>query len=256
MRALRTLAIAGVLALACARVGAAAEPDAYAIGDRVAAAGLVDQHARPFSFAQLEPHAVALAFVTTQCRTGRCSLVTGKFASLLATADARRERLVLVAIDPAADTPAALARYGRLFAADDRLTFVTGDPQAVRTLARRFGVTVGGGTVDTHGEIVAILDGEGRIAELLGGFDWSPAMLQTALDAVARIAYNPLLRAIVHLTWSTQRLCGEHPADAPLALHHAGLLAFAILPFPLFGLAVVRGARRTSEATRVRRSKR
>jgi cytochrome oxidase Cu insertion factor (SCO1/SenC/PrrC family) len=244
IRALRALAIAAGLAAAVCGRAAAAEPPAYAIGDRIAVAGLVDQAARPFSFAQLAPHAVALAFVTTQCRTGRCSLVAGKFASLLASADARHERLVLIAIDPVADTPAALARYGRLFEADDRITFVTGDPATVRSLAQRFGVTAGGGTVDTHGETVAILDGDGRIADLLGGFDWSPAMLQAALDAVARIAYNPVLRAIVHLTWSTQRLCGEHPADAPLALHHAGLLAFAIVPFPLFGFALVRGARR------------
>lgn len=244
-RALVRFAFAVVLALASARAGVAASAGApYAIGDRLAATGLVDQHARPFSFERLAPHAVALAFVTTQCRTGRCSLVAGKFASLLASADARHERLVLIAIDPAADTPAALARYGRLFEADDRITFVTGDPATVRSLAQRFGVTASGGTVDTHGETVAILDGDGRIADLLTGFDWSPAMLQAALDAVARIAYNPVLRAIVHLTWSTQRLCGEHPADAPLALHHAGLLAFAIIPFPLFGLALVRGTRR------------
>jgi cytochrome oxidase Cu insertion factor (SCO1/SenC/PrrC family) len=243
---LRRLALACAFVCACARASAAVEADAnaYAIGDRIAAAGLVDQHARSFTFAQLAPHAVALAFVTTHCRTGRCSLVAGKFAHLLASADARRERLVLVAIDPAADTPAALARYGRLFDSDDRITFVTGNPQTIRTLARRLGVSVGGGTVDTHGETVAILDGDGRIADLLAGFDWSPAMLQTALDAVARIAYNPVLRAIVHLTWSTERLCGEHSADEPLALHHAGLLAFAIVPLPLFGLALVRGARR------------
>ncbi len=220
-RALVRFAFAVVLALASARAGVAASAGApYAIGDRLAATGLVDQHARPFSFERLAPHAVALAFVTTQCRTGRCSLVAGKFASLLASADARHERLVLIAIDPAADTPAALARYGRLFEADDRITFVTGDPATVRSLAQRFGVTAGGGTVDTHGETVAILDGDGRIADLLTGFDWSPAMLQAALDAVARIAY------------------------APLALHHAGLLAFAIVPFPLFGLALVRGTRR------------
>jgi cytochrome oxidase Cu insertion factor (SCO1/SenC/PrrC family) len=235
-----TLALAAACTFAPAR---AAQPDAYAVGDRIAAAGLVDQAARPFVFAQLAPHAVALAFVTTRCRTGRCSLVAGKFASLLADADARRERLVLVAIDPAADTPAALARYARLFAADDRLTFVTGDANAVGTLARRFGVTANGGTVDTHGETVVILDGDGRIADRLTGFDWSPAMLRTALDAVARIAYNPILRAIVHLTWSTQRFCGEHPSDAPLALHHAGLVVFAIAPFPLFGLVLLRGTR-------------
>jgi cytochrome oxidase Cu insertion factor (SCO1/SenC/PrrC family) len=247
-------AMAGALGLGWAGAGAAAEPHAYAIGDRISAGGLVDQHARPFSFAQLEPRAVALAFVTTQCRTGRCSLVAGKFASLLASADARRERLVLVAIDPAADTPAALARYGRLFETDDRIALVTGDPATVRALARRFGVTATGGTVDTHGETVAILDGDGRIAELLAGFDWAPATLQTALDAVARIAYNPVLRALVHLTWSTQRLCGEHPAGAPLALHHAGLVAFALVPFPLFGLAVVRGARRRAGAQATRES--
>lgn|GEM_PF-6352439 len=239
-----TLALAGALVFACAHASTAADSDAYAIGDRISAAGLVDQHARPFTFAQLEPHAVALAFVTTHCRTGRCSLVAGKFARLLASADARHERLVLIAIDPNVDTPAALARYGRLFESDDRITFVTGDPDTIHALARRFGVSAGGGTVDTHGETVAILDGDGQIADLLNGFDWSPAMLQTALDAVARIAYNPVLRAIVHLTWSTERLCGEHSADEPLALHHAGLLAFAIVPLPLFGLALVRGARR------------
>ena len=233
-----------LLGAASAAPADAAAVGRYAIGDRFDPPGLVDSHARPFRFASLAPHAVALGFVTTACRTGQCSLVTGKFARLLATADARRERLVLVAIDARTDTPAALARYARLFAGDDRLAFVTGDARTLAGLTRRFGVRADSGTLDTHGETVALLDGDGRIADLLAGFDWGPATLQDALDAVARIAYNPFLRALVHLTWSAQRLCGEHPVDSPLALHHAGLLAFAVAPFPLLGFVVARGGRR------------
>jgi cytochrome oxidase Cu insertion factor (SCO1/SenC/PrrC family) len=217
-------------------------PAAAAIGDRFDPPGLVDQHARPFRFAHLAPHAVAIGFVTTRCRSGVCSLVTGKFAHLVAVADARHERLVLVAIDPAADTPAALERYGRLFSTDGRLTFVTGAPATVNALARAFGVTRAGGTVDTHGETVVLLDGDGRIADILAGADWSPSMLQTALDAVARIAYNPLLRALVHLTWSAETICGDHTVDAPLALHHALLVLLAALPAPFVGFALARGA--------------
>ena len=238
------VALAALLGAASAAPAAAAAASLYAIGDRFDPPGLVDSHARPFRFASLAPHAVALGFVTTACRTGQCSLVTGKFARLLATADARRERLVLVAIDARTDTPATLARYARLFSGDDRLAFVTGDARSLAELTRRFGVRAGSGTLDTHGETVALLDGDGRIADLLGGFDWSPSSLQGALDAVARIAYDPLLREIVHLTWSAQRLCGEHPVDSPLALHHAGLLAFAVAPFPLLGFVVARGGRR------------
>jgi cytochrome oxidase Cu insertion factor (SCO1/SenC/PrrC family) len=226
-----------ILTFACAGRSAAA-----AIGDRLDPTGLVDQHTRPFRFAALAPHAVAIGFVTTRCRTGLCSLVTGKFAHLVAVADARRERLVLVAIDPAADTPAALERYGRLFSNDDRLTFVTGSAATVNALARGFGVTRAGGTVDTHGETVVLLDGDGRVADILGGADWSPATLQAALDAVARIAYNPLLRALVHLTWSAEAICGEHPVDSPLALHHAALVLFAALPVPFVAFALRRRA--------------
>jgi len=238
---IRTALLGGAVALlmlvALGRPAIAAAP---AIGERVDPPGLVDQHARPFRFASLAPHAVAVGFITTHCRTGRCSLVAGKFAHLVAVADARRERLVLVTIDPAADTPAVLERYGRLFATDDRLTFVTGTPATVNALAQRFGVTVAGGTLDTHGEVVVLLDGDGRVADVLDGGDWSPATLQAALDAVAGIAYNPFLRMLVHLTWSAERICGEHPVDSPLALHHAALVLFAALPAPLLALGLVR----------------
>jgi len=232
------LAVAGIVLGLCALGKPAA---AATIGDRIDPPGLIDQHARPFRFADLAPHAVAIGFITTRCRTGVCSLVTGKFAHLIAVADARRERLVLVAIDPVADTPAALERYARLFAGDDRLRFVTGSPATVDALARGFGVTRAGGTSDTHGETVVLLDGDGRVADILAGSDWPPATLQAALDAVARIAYNPILRVLVHLTWSAEGICGGHPVDSPLALHHAALVLLAALPAPFVWLAFARG---------------
>jgi cytochrome oxidase Cu insertion factor (SCO1/SenC/PrrC family) len=240
------------LLLAAAPGARAAATTPYAIGDRVAASGLVTQDAAPFRFDDGTGRVVALSFVYTNCRDAEgCPAVSARFAKLQREIDPRRVRLVLVTIAPHEDTPAVLRRYAAAYHADrSRWTFVTGDARQIAALAARFAIAGSerdpDGALD-HAERLVVLDGGARIAETIPGANWAPDDAAAAIGAVAGIAHDPLRRAAVHLTWAVEHTCGIPASGAAVALHHAAFGAVLVLPpVPLLALAALRRRRKSS----------
>jgi protein SCO1 len=105
--------------------------------------------------------------------------------------DARRIRLLSVSIDPARDTPAALAAYGRRHRADASVWAIAG-PRTVdegRQARRALGIIAvadgSGGFV--HNGAIHVVDPRGRIAGIFDTADWQRALaLATALQARQR----------------------------------------------------------------------
>ena len=64
---------------------------------------------------------------------------------------------------------------------------MTGDREAIRAFASRFGVSImgegAGGTNITHNLRTAVVGADGNIVHIFGGSDWTPAEL---LDALRR----------------------------------------------------------------------
>ena len=100
------------------------------------AVDLVDAEARPFSLDSLRGKAVLVSFVYTTCN-GTCPMTTARLdRARRALQDkglwGRSVAFVSITLDPARDTPEALARYGRAYRADPKSWhFLTGPPDRV-----------------------------------------------------------------------------------------------------------------------------
>lgn len=126
---------------------------------------MVDQSGRPFSSRERLDGKIWVAnFIFTTC-AGPCPRMTGELRSLR---DATREmsdlRLVSFTIDPARDTPEALAQYGRSFGADaDRWFFLTGAQANLHNLSyKTFKLGPIDGTLE-HSTRFVLVDRKGRI---------------------------------------------------------------------------------------------
>lgn len=185
------------------------------LGDVVPDTPFVDQNGAPFRFSQLRGQDVVLSFIYTRCQDARmCPVISGKFRQLQQLRGARDLHLVEVTLDPAYDRPAVLARYGRTFGADPkRWSLVVGDAEPTLDFAARFGIAAlpeASGTI-VHSENTVILDGEGRIAEMISDSTWLPAQILTEVDASHR-AVSPLARLNLWLSARAVALCGESVA--------------------------------------------
>jgi protein SCO1/2 len=96
-------------------------------------------------------------------------------------------RLLSVTLDPDFDTPAVLKTHARTLEADpSRWRFLTGDRDAVSTVARRFGVTAEPGQpgeMMVHNLRTVVIDPEGRLVKAHSGTSWTPAELVADLEA-------------------------------------------------------------------------
>jgi protein SCO1 len=100
------------------------------------AVALVDAKGRPFELASLKGKAVLVSFIYTTCN-GSCPATTSEMVRVqeaLKKAGLWGDRVefVSISLDPARDTPEALARYAETFGADARFWhFLTGPPARV-----------------------------------------------------------------------------------------------------------------------------
>ncbi len=94
---------------------------------------LLDQQGRTFDRSALAGHVWVADFIYTNCE-GPCPRMSSSMHAIQKATTAG-VRLVSFSVDPARDTPQALAEYGRKFAADDaRWSFLTGDPTVLDML--------------------------------------------------------------------------------------------------------------------------
>lgn len=188
----------GVLLAALAVVGLAAlrgwrgRPEPPPILGELPAFALVDHQGRAVGREELAgaPWIADLVFT-------RCALACPRMTAAMARLDRRLPqagvRLVSVSIDPAHDTPEVLAAYAARHGASPRWRFLTGDPAAVRALARdgfKLGVDEVPGEADpglaiAHSDRFVLVDAAGRVRGYYDPFDpESLARLERDLSAL------------------------------------------------------------------------
>jgi protein SCO1/2 len=123
---------------------------------------LTAQTGQTFQASRLLGHVWIADFIYTNC-PGPCPMMTQRLKHVQ-QATPSSIRMVSFTVDPARDTPAALAAYAHRFGADtQRWTFLTGDPKTLNMLDRdAFKLGTLNPTLD-HSTRFVLIDGQGRI---------------------------------------------------------------------------------------------
>lgn len=155
------------------------------------AVDLIDARSRPFSLASLRGKAVLVSFVYTTCN-GTCPMTT---AGLDRVRRALRDEglwgrsvaFVSITLDPARDTPEALARYARAYRAEpDTWHFLTGPPDRVARVLSEWDMWVKfdpSGAID-HPSRVFLLDPSGHRREIYNLETLTPGAVVQDIRAV------------------------------------------------------------------------
>jgi protein SCO1 len=127
---------------------------------------LISQNGTEVTLERLRGKVVAVAFIYTWC-PDVCPMLTDKMARVqdaLGTDFATEVAFVSITFDPERDTPEVLKDYAAAFDADlAGWSFLTGEPEAVREVARRYGVAVvpgPDGQID-HSLLTTLVDRDG-----------------------------------------------------------------------------------------------
>lgn len=122
------LLIIGVLCL----LAGCSRPQPLPVFGQVPRFALTAENGEAFDDASLDGHVWVANFIFTKC-TGPCPMMTRKMRQIQAQAPTVRS--VSFSVDPANDTPAALAAYAQNFKPDvARWRFLTGDPKVLNDL--------------------------------------------------------------------------------------------------------------------------
>jgi protein SCO1/2 len=163
---------------------------------------LTDQTGAPMSSDALAGKVVLLDFVYTHC-TDVCPLLSATFSEAqrkLADQNLLGSKVMLVSlsVDPAHDTPQALAEYGQRFKADPAAwKFLTGDWEHVYDVVTGLKVStrlprpaVGspppGGTELMHSSRIVLIDGQRQVRAYLDGLDATADELVASARRVIR----------------------------------------------------------------------
>ena len=139
---------------------------------------LTSQDGTKVSLADLRGKVVAVTFIYTLC-TDTCPVLTPMMSFVqdrLGPDFGAKVAFVSITVDPERDTPAVLKEYAQAFGADLRgWAFLTGAPEAIREVTRRYGVFAARaetGDVD-HSFLTSIVDPRGilRVQYLGARFD-------------------------------------------------------------------------------------
>lgn len=128
---------------------------------------LTDQHGKPFALSNARGQAVVLYFGYTHCRD-----VCPQTLALLAKARAQAGfspqdvRIIMISIDPRADTPRALRRFFRRI--HITATGLTGSPAQLAPVYRDYGIArTRRGQKIVHTDLVYLIDAHGNEREVL-----------------------------------------------------------------------------------------
>lgn len=165
-------------------------------GDPAPAYTLVDQRGRPMRLDEPAGKVTILSFVFSRCPDETvCPAISGKFLYLQHHLDSRRFHLVEVTLDPAYDSPAVLAAYGRRFDADPRMwSIATGEPSQVKDVMDSFGLSSfeDGTTNYIHDVRIVLIDEKGIVRDVVQTAGWNPDDVVAAARSVASLGSNPL----------------------------------------------------------------
>jgi protein SCO1/2 len=141
---------------------------------------LTSQDRMPVALADLRGKVVALTFIYTGC-PDICPLLTQKMVDVqdaLGADFGAKIAFVSISLDPERDTPEVLKDYAQFWGANlAGWSFLTGSPEAVRDVTRRYGVFFAkkeDGSVD-HTQLTTLVDGDGRMRVQYLGARFDPA---------------------------------------------------------------------------------
>jgi protein SCO1/2 len=152
---------------------------------------LTDQNGAEVTLASLRGKTLLIDFIYTHC-PGPCPILTGRHAQVqreLAPETRARVHFVSITVDPERDTPDVLASYAKGRGADTSgWSFLTGDPEHVRTVLKDYGVfaqkSANPGEVD-HVVVTLLVDAEGHVRKRLFGVEDGVAEVKRALEEAA-----------------------------------------------------------------------
>jgi protein SCO1/2 len=172
-----------------------AGPQLLKPGDVVPDAPFVDQDGKKRAFDSFRGSTVVLTFIYTRCPLPTfCPMMDRQFATIQEHMHddplLKKVHLVTITFDPAYDTPEVLKKHARELNADlKRWTFLTGDPKAIDTFGRRFGVLVARASNDprdiTHNLRTAIVGPDGKLIKIYTGNEWTPDEILADLKPTA-----------------------------------------------------------------------
>jgi len=129
---------------------------------------LTSQDGKPVALADLRGKVVALTFIYTQC-PDICPMLTQKMVQVqdeLGADFGKKIAFVSISLDPEHDTPEVLKDYAQFWGAKpEGWSFLTGSPEAVRDVTRRYGVFFAkkeDGSVD-HTQLTTLVDVDGQM---------------------------------------------------------------------------------------------
>jgi protein SCO1 len=129
---------------------------------------LTSQEGKPVALADLRGKVVAVTFIYTGC-PDICPLLTQKMVDVqdaLGADFGAKIAFVSISLDPERDTPEVLKDYAQFWGANlAGWSFLTGSPEAVRDVTRRYGVFFAkkeDGSVD-HTQLTTLVDADGRM---------------------------------------------------------------------------------------------
>jgi protein SCO1 len=139
---------------------------------------LTSQDGTSVSLADFRGKVVAVTFIYTLC-TDTCPVLTPMMSFVqdrLGPEFGRKIAFVSITVDPERDTPAVLKEYALAFGADLRgWSFLTGAPEVIRDVTRRYGVFAGGASdgAISHSFLTSVVDPRGilRVQYLGARFD-------------------------------------------------------------------------------------
>ena len=97
-------------------------------------ARMINQAGKPFDLASARGNVTVYDFIFTNCAAS-CPMMTHTMGALVKRTDRSQPvRFISISVDPLRDKPAVLASYASRSGADDRWSFLTGNPATVRSV--------------------------------------------------------------------------------------------------------------------------
>ncbi len=190
MRAPSLLALVVLFFATLARAGGSSDlstlPDMGPAPDFV----LVSQDGTEVGLASLRGKVVVVAFIYTSC-SDVCPLLTEKMARVqddLGESFGRDVAFVSITVDPERDTSEVLRAYAEAFDADPAgWFFLTGEVEAVRRVAARYGLVTIPGADDAvdHNLLTTLIDRRGTMRVQYSGHRFDPEELHLDLLALS-----------------------------------------------------------------------
>lgn len=125
---------------------------------------LTDQHGRRFAMSEARGRVVAMTFIHSRC-TSTCpvTLQTIRGAVDDLGPEGGQIEVVVVTVDPEADTPASVRRFLRRQRVGEMVRYLTGPRERMRPIWRDYGIRPQGDDQEDHTAFVLLVDRRGVV---------------------------------------------------------------------------------------------